>query len=241
MASTAAQDEFNALFNNSRSTGRTHPEDQVDRSETDSHQEPQNPRQLLSPLAASRNAHSNRDSEYDDLDNSRPPSFNGSVMRRNYYLPKIRSEANTGPKGVIADAQAFQLARREASRAASRAASSVNLPGNQTPAFQMGLDTIELQESERSSADDDDNDEADEGFLAKWRASRLSELASGKRPWYKKASSRKYGSLEHVDADRYLDAVEKSGKDTVVVVYIFDDMVSSLPSFPTPLICGDEH
>ena len=51
-------------------------------------------------------------------------------MRSNYYLPSIRSEANTGPKGVIADAHAFEQAREQAKKQARRFTWRKNSPPN---------------------------------------------------------------------------------------------------------------
>ena len=39
-------------------------------------------------------------------------------------------------------------------------------------------------------------------------------------------SKRSYGRVEPVDANGYLDAIEKVSKDTVVVVVVYSDRVS---------------
>ena len=61
------------------------------------------------------------------------------------------------------------------------------------------------------------------------RQGRLKELQNGgyESGIHKSGKSRRsYGGLTTVDGEGYLDAVEKSGPQTVVIVYIFDDMVS---------------
>jgi hypothetical protein len=74
-----------------------------------------------------------------------------------------------------------------------------------------------------------DDDDADEGFVSRWRQGRLKELQNGdyESGINKSGKNRRsYGGLTTVDGEGYLDAVEKSGPQTVVIVYIYDDMVS---------------
>lgn len=63
--------------------------------------------------------------------------------------------------------------------------------------------------------------------MQRWRESRLRELQNAGqriRSRTRSPSGRIYGTLEPVDCEGYLNAVEKT-KNTVVVVFIYDDMV----------------
>lgn len=64
--------------------------------------------------------------------------------------------------------------------------------------------------------------------MEQWRQSRLRELGAGssQRPQRRQSpSKRKWGFFKEVDASGYLDAVEKTASDTVVVVCIYDPEV----------------
>jgi hypothetical protein len=79
--------------------------------------------------------------------------------------------------------------------------------------------------------DDLEEDEADEGFMERWRQGRLQELTSGPRTSKMHHMSNRrtmYGGLSAVDGEGYLDAVDNSSADTVVVVYIYDEYVSAI-------------
>jgi Phosducin len=135
-----------------------------------------------------------------------------------YYVPSLRFEANTGPKGVIADAQAFEHAKRSRRFSFARKHKTTSSTPISVPRTFREKDEYE----EKSSADSED-----EGFMARWRQGRLREMQT-KAVGQRRASPSKriYGSLVTVDAEGYLDAIEKVHRDTVVVVYIYDDMVS---------------
>ena len=70
------------------------------------------------------------------------------------------------------------------------------------------------------------SEDGDEEFMQKWRQSRMQELSEGKRRI--SPNKRTYGRVDVVDANGYLDAVEKVTSDTVVVVCIYDLEVRSL-------------
>jgi len=197
MTTTAAQDEFNELMRDKGRESR-HPED---RHELDSDvSEPESP-------SAADDYLEKIDTD-DELD--LPPD-----MRSNYYMPShIRSEANTGPKGVIADAQAFEQARKQARR------------------FTWRTKAEPQYKAERHWAEKDgvSSDEEEEGFMKEWRAARLRELQNvGQRIRSRtnSPSRRIYGGFPHVDAEGYLDAVDKSSPETTVVVFVYDDDVCS--------------
>jgi len=185
---SAAQDEYDNLFRDKDRVSR-HPEDAATLSEDS---EPESP----------ADTYPEKDSEDDEphVDN----------MRSNYYLPSIRSQANTGPKGVIADAHAFEQAKRDQKFTFMRSKDAA--PSNYRTTYN----------DEKSS-----EEEGEEGFMQRWRQSRLKELQRTGRRIRSRTSSpskRLYGSLITVDGDGYLDAIEKVPADTVVVVFIYDDM-----------------
>ena len=114
MASTAAQDEFNDLVS-SKSKLNKHPQDDSDNSSvgsttlapssiaptTASNTRERRP-QRAGNLARSRTSFYSHDSSDEDEE---PESCQPST----YYLPnEYQAGAMTGPKGVIADAQAFE-------------------------------------------------------------------------------------------------------------------------------------
>jgi hypothetical protein len=198
MTTTAAQDEFNELM---RDKGREtrHPEDRHDDSD---HSDPDS-------LGAADDYLEKVDTD-DELDLPRE-------MRSNYYMPSLRSEANTGPKGVIADAQAFEQAKKQARR--------FTWKKNQSPPEQYNVTA--WHEKDASSEED-----GDDSFMKEWRAARLRELQNvGQRIRSRtnSPSRRVYGNFPLVDAEGYLDAVDKSSPETTVVVYIYDDNVSTPP------------
>ena len=203
MTSSAAQDEFNELIRDKDREDR-HPEDRShdsDRSDAESE-----------GAAA----------DYlEKIDSDDEPDLPAN-MRANYYMPShIRSEANTGPKGVIADAQAFEQAKKQARRFTWKK----NSPPPQY--------AVTAYHDDKAASDDDSED----SFMRRWRESRLRELQNAGQRIRSRTNSpsrRVYGSMPLVDGEGYLDAIEKTPSDTVVVVFIFNDQVCSPPPTPTP-------
>ncbi|KAK4230853.1 thioredoxin-like protein [Podospora fimiseda] len=121
---------------------------------------------------------------------------------------------STGVKGVIADARSYETARRTTWKDKARAVrrSVFGLDGGR----HGGSD------SEASGAEDPDEEE----FIQQWRESRRRELEQESRaPVRNRRTSpsvRMYGRLEEVDALGYLDAIEKVGRETHVVVFVYD-------------------
>ncbi|KAF2190039.1 phosducin [Zopfia rhizophila CBS 207.26] len=190
---TSAQDEFNELFRDKDRDSR-HPEDIAHDSD---HSEPES-------TAADFYA------EKPDTDDELELPEN---MRSNYYLPSIRSDANTGPKGVIADAHAFEQAKKQARR-------FTWMKNKSSPPSSFNVTT---SYDEKNSSEE----ESEEGFMRRWRESRLRELQNaGQRIRSRTTSPSKriYGNLVTVDGDGFLDAIERVSRDTVVVVFIYDDM-----------------
>lgn len=185
---SSAQDEFNHLVQSNQQKISTHPEDR-DNSDRDS-----NP----------------SDDEQDHPQFSEPEDHDPTMRARTstYHVPKTVFDANTGPKGVIADAQAFERARQ----------SSFRKPLLGDPAKSIADDSTLLHNTTPpdGSASDDD-----EYFMRQWRESRIHELRN--RNFRRPSPRRKiYGSVDTVDAVGYLDAIEKVTSDTVVIVCIYD-------------------
>lgn len=204
---SAAQDEFNELMRDKeRRSG--HPEDDA--------------RSFLS-LTDDEDDTPNASRAQSEDEAPRP-----SMSQARHVIPTIRFDANTGPKGVIADAQNWRDARRN-NRISLRSTSSL------ASRLDNGLSLRELNQREKANGldeEDDEDDDHDDDFMAKWRQSRLKELQVG-GPENKRRSRERsrnvYGHLTAVDGDGYLDAIEKVAADVVVVVYIYDDMVRYSP------------
>jgi len=191
MTTSAAHDELNELLRD-KDTHTVHPEDRRNASD---HSDDE------SDHAADFLERTDTD---DELDIPKD-------MRSNYYLPSIKSEANTGPKGVIADAHAFEQAKKQARR---------SLWKKTTPPNSY---TVTAYHDEKS-----DGEDSEDSFMKKWRESRLRDLQNAGQRIRSRTTSpsrRLYGDLTTVDALGYLDAVEKGPRDTVVVVFIYDDTV----------------
>ncbi|KAI0432228.1 thioredoxin-like protein [Xylaria sp. FL1042] len=199
---TPAQEEFqNFLDKNTDKGPGVHPEDRDDHSDSDQ-------------------------SEQDDEDRYRDAQIN-EAMR----VPAIRSGdmklppasfdsgRSTGVKGVIADARSYEQARQGKWR-------------NKVSAVRrsvMGLSIADRQSATNLSSpadSEDDQDSDEEAFLQQWREARRLELEneakSNVRSRRTSPSPRMFGRFDTVDALGYLDAIEKVGRDTTVVVFVYD-------------------
>ncbi|KAI1611168.1 thioredoxin-like protein [Exophiala viscosa] len=161
--------------------------------------------------------------------------------RTTYHLPTQTYDANTGPKGVIADAQSYARAKQSTFR--QRLASFAgNLTSSMKPAATSGTTGADKRKSffgtsPKSTSSSDENlalsdEEADSEFMRSWRASRLAELSSQSQSQSasqrrQAPSQRTWGTFIEVDATGYLDAVEKVSEETVVVVMIYDPSSSA--------------
>lgn len=134
--------------------------------------------------------------------------------------PSFDMGRSTGVKGVIADARSFEAARRTKWK-------------NRVRAARRSVFGVESAKQERSSGPDSDGsgaeDSDEEAFLQQWRESRRRELEEeSRKPVRNRRTSpsvRLFGRFDHVDALGYLDAIEKVGRDTVVVVFVYDHEV----------------
>ncbi len=201
---TPAQEEFaDFLAKNTGDNNRVHPEDLDD--------------------AAREAAHNSEDEEdrFREMQIEaamRMPTADG---RGEIKLPPAAFDANhaTGVKGVIADARSYETARRTKWKDRVRAARrSV-----------FGLENSKHDRSSGAESDGSAEDPDEEAFLQQWRESRRRELEAGGLVRNRRTSPsvRLYGRLDEVDALGYLDAIEKVGRETVVVVFVYDHEVCS--------------
>lgn len=202
--SNSAQEEADRLLGH-KEHHSSHPEDRLDPDSLSQH--------------SSEPAEDNRSDKYDDEDTLHQQS-NRMTTTANYHIPNTRFDANTGPKGVIADAQSFNRAKRSTFRKTLNSFANALSP---KPAGAPGV------ASSYGSGSEQDSDE--EEFMRQWRQNRLQELAEQKNAGVrrKSPSQRTWGTLEDVDATGYLDAIEKVKDDVIVVVCIYDpDSVISI-------------
>lgn len=210
MVTDAAQAEYDSLFNNPHRSIRTHPEDSpADKDQSD-----------LSSNDGSTTLHSADES-------SHTPPRASSPMTAATYLPNTTQfDANTGPKGVIADARSFENARKRSFR------QTLYAFAESAPFKRLN---VANREKSKSPSPDLSTDEDEDDFMRQWRQKRIDELSNMKqeiRTRRLSPSKRRYGSLVPVDPAGYLDAVEKVSAETVVVVLIYDDQVSYTPPVP---------
>lgn len=198
---TPAQEEFARIINGADETSLPHPEDRHDSDDLDDPTEEDE----------YRNAQISAAMRMPTLD-SRPSR--GAEIK----LPpaSFDSGRSTGVKGVIADARSYEAARRSRFKDAVRTArQSVFGPG----------ETARLRGRSESDTEGEVSGDEEE-FLRQWRESRKRELESEARGAVRNRrtspSVRLFGRFDEVDALGYLDAIEKVGRDTVVVVFVHD-------------------
>lgn len=204
MSTTAAQDEFNDLVAKQADRVTTHPEDRSDPELR--HQDD------LTEEDAFRN------SQIDAA--MRAPSHDRVALR----LPPASFDEghSTGVKGVIADARSYETARRSKWKSRVQAARQSIFGVEGLPRTSSArTDTSTDSEDDRASNSDDDS------FLSQWRESRRRELeVSGNKEVRSRRTSpsmREFGRMEEVDALGYLDAIEKVGRETTVLVFVYDN------------------
>jgi len=210
--SNPAQEEVNRLFEH-KQPATTHPEDK-DRHDSPSDADDEKPSQ--------RTIYSTRqgEPEHQDTDDE-DTSYNMATMtttKPTYTLPSTVRHANTGPKGVIADAQNYHKAKRSTFRR-----TLTNISNN----ISFAPKPKQSQEKNGDTSSGSDIDlETDDSFMQQWRQQRLAELQTqfSSTPHTRKLSPsrRTYGSLDEVNANGYLDTIEQTPKETTVVVLLFD-------------------
>ncbi|KAL8694479.1 MAG: hypothetical protein Q9218_000892 [Villophora microphyllina] len=200
---SAAQDEFDAIYDAQEKKISTHPED-ANESSSDND---------------STTLRSSNDG--DRLSSPKPSTTMPSAA---YHIPNTTTfNANTGPKGVIADAQSFETAKKRSFRQTLRAYSNGQLS---PPIFGKAKKQAFNFSREKSPSPDASADDEEDDFMRTWRADRLNELANMSQDVRTRRSSpsvRKYGTVVAVDPIGYLDAIEKVHADTTVIVLIYDD------------------
>lgn len=208
--STSAQDEFDALYSSNQGKKfSAHPGDRSDSSDNDD----------------STTLHSS----LEDEPNVTSRGASSMPVSTTTYLPTTTQfDANTGPKGVIADARSFETARKRTFRQTLYAFSNGLAGGESPPTFGKKQNFNFGREKSRSISPDASEDDGEDEFMRTWREKRLDELASNNqeiRTRRQSPSQRRYGFLATVDPIGYLDAIEKVAAYTTVVVLIYDDEV----------------
>ncbi|KAH6647283.1 thioredoxin-like protein [Truncatella angustata] len=203
---TPAQEEFQDLLNKNAGSDSppVHPEDRDYDREARHSEDDEEDRWLNEQIDATM----------------RMPSLRGTAEGANYKLPPASFDkgASTGVKGVIADARAYEEARHGRFRDKVRAA--------RRSVFGMGNIKAKDPDSQSEASSDGELDADEEAFLSQWRESRRHELEqetkNGMRNRRTSPSLRTFGRMDTVDALGYLDAIEKVGRDTIVVVFVYD-------------------
>jgi len=131
----------------------------------------------------------------------------------------------TGVKGVIADARAFEAAKRSGGWMKGKRDSILgwgNARGDkENKRMSMG-NFADVKEAGDGSGSDS------EEFFERWRQQRRMELemeSTNIRNRRTSPSMRRFGRFDEVDALGYLDAIEKVTQETVVVVFVYDPEV----------------
>ena len=218
--SNLAQEEAAHFFRN-QDQHTSHPEDLLD---PDSHS-------ISSAHSSEHNqtgttdAHSDPGDDQDTLHTM--TSLASSTVT--YHLPRTHYDANTGPKGVITDAQSFNQAKKSSFRKTLSAFTN-HAQLHFTPPSR-GRKVSPLAPEDNSASPHPGSTELgvsdEEDFMRQWRENRLQELSNKSSAAQRRQSpsKRSWGTFDEVDATGYLDAVEKVGGEVVVVVCIYDPEV----------------
>jgi hypothetical protein len=211
---SAAQEEFDRLVQANKESSRSHPEDRHQSDNDSSHSDNRKDEYELSDA----------DSDYADHNDNEDSKKSSKMVSRTgaYTVPSTVFEANTGPKGVIADAQSFERARKRSFRRTLLSVAGLD-------SYSRNLKDSQSRMHKGGSSSPPSGDEEDE-FMRRWRESRLQELQdrNQRRP---SPSKRVYGTVDDVDAEGYLNAIERVSSETVVVVCIYDDEVFPFSPF----------
>ncbi|KAJ4315635.1 hypothetical protein N0V84_008288 [Fusarium piperis] len=222
--STAAQEEFNDLVAKNTHRETLHPEDRDDSDLKDI--------QDLTEEDAFRNNQIDAAMRMPAMDR-----LTGAGAAEIKLPPaSFDSGRSTGVKGVIADARNYEAARKSKWRHRVRTA--------RNSIFGIDAAILPPPRSDSSESEDDVRSDADEeSFLQQWRETRRRELESDAnravRNRRTSPSVRIYGRLDEVDALGYLDAIEKVGRETTVVVFVYDhecEVSATIESALMPLV-----
>lgn len=202
---SAAQDEVDRMLNREKERVICHPEDERDHH--DSLSEDEDDQDVHREKRTIRQKYRSSDS---DSDNSTT-----MLSSKPYHVPSTYFDANTGPKGVIADAQAYERAKKRSFRR-----TLMDVSGLDPQSFSRPQSRERTSHSGTHTPDGSDDDR----FMREWRETRMRELQT-KNVRRSSPSKRRYGTVDVVGASGYLDAVEKVTADTIVVVCIYDPEV----------------
>lgn len=223
MSTSAAQDEFDALTNQSARYTRHHSDASSSSPSSGDENTSHSRNRTIKTSRLQRNDSSDEDDEPE------APFRQGA----NDHIPLQSNAANTGPKGVISDAKDTQREARRAARMGNdvgREKVVVRSGGRALGRERHWTDDADGAEEEEEEEDDEelDADDADD-FMRKWKEQRLAEMKTSSKP--RGGHRGGYGTLETVDGLGYLEAIESTSRSEVVVVYIYDVDVGKLPSF----------
>jgi hypothetical protein len=196
-AKSAAQEEFDNIFSASNQEPKIHPEDRHDN---------EGPEEVDEET-------SYRQGNIDEI--MRNPVSNRTMTLR-LPPPSFDSGRTTGVKGVIADARSFEQSKKESGRIGKYTSEKENQPLRQSRKEKHY--SLEGESFLHEGGDDEE-------LLEQWREARRREImkeGNDIRNRRTSPSMRRYGRFDEVDAIGYLDAIEKVGKDTTVVVFVYD-------------------
>ena len=220
--STLALDEADRLFSQ-KEHSTSHPEDRLETDNSSLHSD-------------SLEDQDRFPEKQDEDDEDTLHNMTTTTSTATYRLPTTRFDANTGPKGVIADAQSFNRAKKYSFRGSLATFTNNAFP---YPTQQCKTSDSNKENSLGEKSDSDLGASDDEDFMKQWRENRFQELASRGSASQRRnsPSKRVWGTFDDVDANGYLDAIERVPDDTVVVVCIYDPKVRQaiarvLPSLP---------
>lgn len=203
---SAAQEEVDRLFNQKEKI-TSHPEDR------------------FASEKGSNSSESDGDESATYVHSDTEPDTSYTMLSRGggrYHVPKTVYDANTGPKGVIADAQSYERARKRSFRRTLMDAAGFENKTYPSPGKEK--ERVLQKGVSRAGSQSPDAADEDEEFMRRWREKRMQELEEkGKRRV--SPNKKKFGTVETVDANGYLDAVEKVVSGTVVVVCIYNHEV----------------
>ena len=217
--STLAQEEADRFFPQKEHQS-SHPEDVLDHDGTSPNSS--NSFNQKNPADHCVNSEKDNDDDEDTLH-----SMTTTTTTATYRVPTTRFNANTGPKGVISDAQSFNRAKKSTFRSTLAAFTNGTFSHSSQPRKRPDPNK-ETNLSDNSDSELGASDEED--FMRQWRENRLKELASRGSAAQRRLSPSKrvWGTLDDVDATGYLDAVERVPDDAVVVVCIYDPLVCEM-------------
>ncbi|EEP80206.1 predicted protein [Uncinocarpus reesii 1704] len=209
---SSAQDEVDRLLSTHKDSVSCHPEDRHHRDDRSS--EDENDDIPHREKRSTRLTYIPSDSDPDDDDDEDRSTNMLTSKSTSYQIPSTVFDANTGPKGVISDAQSYERAKKRSFRRTLMNAAGFDYQSYTKPEASYHARTSSPRPGSPEESDD-------ERFMREWREARMNELQN-RSTRRSSPSKRRYGTVDVVGANGYLDAVEKVTADTVVVVCIYD-------------------